>query len=266
MMRLLVLGARGKLACLLRAAWPESGEIEPVWLGADDQSRGLDLLNDTDQLARAMTDADVILNLAGVTRERGGRRFADNPAIAQNSLQCADGRPVLLCSSAAVYGNTKALCHEDMPPAPLSAYGRSKQEMERIAQGFDNAICLRMCNVAGADALLAQDRDAYRLDQFPDGSFPSRSYIGPHHLALILQELATITAKGHALPDRLNLAADPPVTMDALLSEAGKTWTPVPAPPEAIAQVHLDISRLTNLIATKSPYPSVIEDLNALKG
>ncbi|MCY4180557.1 MAG: NAD(P)-dependent oxidoreductase [Litoreibacter sp.] len=260
-MRLLILGANGKLARLLRASWPKSKEPEPVWL----DTPNIDLRSASQALSDAMKGVDAVLNLAGVTRETGTRAFSDNVAIAHTVLSSAAGLPVILCSSAAVYGDRNEVCHEDMPAKPLSPYGRSKLEMEQVAADFEGATCLRISNVAGADALFGHVREHYQLDRFPGGGFPVRSYIGPHHLASVIAKLALLAGAGRSLPKILNVAAETPVRMDALLDEAGKDWTPVPAPLGAIESVHLDISRLAKLLATNSPYPSVLEDLRAVR-
>ncbi|MEM6594564.1 MAG: NAD-dependent epimerase/dehydratase family protein [Pseudomonadota bacterium] len=259
-MRLVILGSNGKLARLLRSAWPKNPDLEPIWLN----SSLLDLRQDTPRLADMLKDADAILNLAGVTRQTETRSFEDNPVIARTVLQAASGAPVLLCSSAAVYGDTDDVCHETMTPQPVSAYGSSKLAMERIAANFAGATCLRISNVAGADALFGQEKSHYQLDQFPGGGFPTRSYIGPHHLAAIISQLSSMAYRGVALPNILNIAAELPVSMDALLTEAGKSWEAKPAPRHAIERVELDISRLANLMETKSPYASVLQDLHAV--
>jgi nucleoside-diphosphate-sugar epimerase len=67
---------------------------------------------------------------------------------------------VLLASSSAVYGtHSDAPFTETDPLVPVNDYGRAKQVMEQICHARAHATgvalcCLRIGNVAGADALL----------------------------------------------------------------------------------------------------------------
>ncbi len=258
--RILVLGATGRLGRMLQRAWPagrglwqaRAGRLEP----GEDRVL-LDPLAAPAALARAAERTQAILCLAGVTpaAAQRGAEMADNIALALAAVRAgaAAGVPVLLASSAAVYGAQGGLLDEATPLAPVSEYGRAKAEMEaraaRAAAGPGVPVtALRIGNVAGADAILGGWRPGFALDRFVDGRTPRRSYIGPMSLARVLEALALRAAGQGDLPGCLNIAAPGAVEMGALLDAAGLAWTPRPAPETAIAEVALDVAALCRLV------------------
>jgi len=84
------------------------------------------------------------------------------------------------------------------------------------------------------------------LDRFADGTGPRRSYIAPGDLARVLAGLARLAPD--TLPDTLNIAAPAPVAMEDLARAAGCPVTWRAAPPEAQAEVSLDVNRLAQLL------------------
>lgn len=257
--RILVTGSGGRLGRLLRQVWVDDPGARIAW-----QSRQggtgtclLDPLTDRAALVRAAEGADAILALAGVVR--GDRaalaRNSDLAVAAARAAHAAGARAVLIASSAAVYGAAKPPQCEDGDVAPVSDYGRAKLAMEEaalaVAQEIDVSVCaLRIANVAGADALLAGNdgRIPVPLDLL-DGRALRRSYVGPRALASILMQLCDRVADGERLPDRLNVALEGAVGMDALLGAAGRQWVGRPAADGAIAEVELDVTRLKRLAA-----------------
>jgi len=171
----------------------------------------------------------------------------DDAAIGRATIAAARaagiGR-VLLASSSAVYGGSRTEpWAEDDAVGPAGVYGRSKLAMER-ACAAPGVTCLRIGNVAGADALLTNPARPVLLDRFADGSGPVRTYIGPVTLARVLLALA----EAPALPPVLNLAAPGPVDMADLAAAAGLPVIRRAAPPEALARLVLDVSRLESLV------------------
>lgn len=246
----LILGATGRLAGMLRRAWAEISPPLPVRWAARrplDGAIAVDPLTDPAALARAAEGAAVVLDLSGRTTGTEAE-LAVNAALARATLAAAAGRPVLLASSAAVYGPLEVPGTEAMPPAPVSDYGRAKAAVETLAEGHPRATCLRIGNVAGADALLGPaPRTGIVLDQWPDGATPFRSYLGPRGFADVITTLLAHAAAGRPLPRRLNVTAPTPVTMGALLDAAGLPWSPHPAGPAAIRAVTLDATALAAL-------------------
>lgn len=259
--RILVLGATGRLGRLLRRAWPEGQglwQARPGRLAPGADRVLLDPLAAPAALARAAARTQAILCLAGVTpaAAQRGAAMADNTALALAAVEAGAvaGVPVLLASSAAVYGAQGGLLDEATAPAPVSDYGRAKAEMEaraaRAAAELGVAVtALRIGNVAGADAILGGWRAGFRLDRFADGRTPRRSYIGPATLARVLAELAGRAARRGDLPGVLNIAAPGAVEMGALLDAADLAWAPRPAPEGAIPEVALDVAALARLVA-----------------
>lgn len=171
--------------------------------------------------------------LAGVTPGEG-KDLALNAEIATACISAATAARiprVLVASSSAVYGtgdgtgfSEASLCK------PVNTYGEAKVNMERACQAFAatgiDICCLRIGNVAGADALLlnvaktAPDQ-SIEIDIFADGRGPLRSYIGARTLAFVLDRLCLHTSP---LPPVLNVAAPLPIYMEALVEAAGRQW------------------------------------------
>ncbi|WP_339107989.1 NAD(P)-dependent oxidoreductase [Thioclava sp. GXIMD4216] len=263
-LRLLAIGATGRLGRVLVPVWrrTEFGQAAAVELVVQARREGrggdvvFDPLAEPDALQRAVGAADVVLGLAGVTAG-SAEDMALNVTLAQAFCAAAQqaGKPVILASSASVYGrpSTEAPLAgrpfpEAAPLAPISEYGRAKQAMERMAQDYPACCCLRIGNVAGADALLghAAPEGGRVLDVFAEGEAlhgPLRSYIGPVTLAQAILRLARFMAAGASVPQVINLAEAGVVDMAALLAAAGISYQTRPAPDTAIARVELDVSR-----------------------
>lgn len=263
----LVLGANGRLGRILSQYWPTAG-IAPRWQQRQESKgdRGgtvvvCDILSSR---APALGRNDIVLGLAGVVPGRP-QDLSLNTDLALATLDIArrsGARHVFLSSSAAVYGSKPGLYSVGAAPQPDTPYGRAKLDMERavIAAAADASVgvtCLRIGNVAGADALLgmaalkwrSERHGAVALDQFSNGTGPLRSYIGPKDLADVLARLCRLGAKGAPLPLVLNVAAPGPVAMTDLLDAARVAWAWQPAPDTAVAQLVLDVAALTALYA-----------------
>ena len=245
--RLAVLGAGGRLGRILRRAW--AGRPGTVWQTRQDLpgTARLDPLSDPAGLASLAARADAILCLAGAT-------IGDpsvNSALARAAILAArPGARVILCSSAAVYGDGDGIWHETATPNPVGAYGRAKLGMERLAVGLRPDIrltILRIGNVAGADAILGGWRPGFALDVLRDGRTPRRSYVGPGAFAAILAEVLA----RRDLPDLINFALPADVEMGDLLDHAGMDWTARAAAPDCIARVCLDVTRLQDVLGRR---------------
>jgi len=259
---LLVTGASGRVGRLLATAWEKSGA--PVAL----QRRGDEPLTERRHelcwaplegsaplcdWAKAHGAPRAMLVLAGATPGTG-RDLSLNRPLAEACLSAAMAagiRRVLVASSSAVYGAGRAQpWHENDPAQPATPYGRAKAGMEDAcaawrARGIE-VTCLRIGNVAGADALLLNaGRPPLIIDRFADGSGPLRSYIGPGSMARVVLALARLPGP---LPQTLNLAAPQPVAMEELAGAAGLDWRWQDAPPAAVARFTLDCTALARLV------------------
>ncbi|QXT39394.1 NAD-dependent epimerase/dehydratase family protein [Gymnodinialimonas ceratoperidinii] len=201
----------------------------------------------------AAHEFDVIVSLAGVTPASAADLSLNTPlavAVLQAALSANIPR-VLLASSSAVYGAGDGTPFtEGSALSPTTPYGSAKREMEEAcapwrARGLE-VCCLRIGNVAGADALLSNaartaPNTPLTIDCFADGGGPIRSYIGVETLADVLHRLATQAAP---LPESLNIAAPREVAMTDLARAAGRAVAFRPASPGAQQRITLDCRAL----------------------
>ncbi len=256
--RIAVIGSGGRLGRMLRQFWTGRTDLAPRWTARSGSGDVVDPLTmSTEALTAALVGSDIILNLAGPTPRPG--QDSDPAVMAAHSglataLLAAAVAPVVLLSSAAVYGDTPGLLSETTPPAPQSTYGHAKLAMEKIAaewSGPTRATVLRLGNVAGADMLLGANvlRDGpVRLHVFPDGTTPLHSTVGPATLARLLAGILLALHRGAPVPNLMNLAAPGAVAMGDLLNAADLPWEPVAAPPGTIAEVTLATKRLQRFV------------------
>ncbi|KIC33913.1 NAD-dependent epimerase/dehydratase family protein [Leisingera sp. ANG-M7] len=259
----LVLGATGRIGRLLQLCPPAGLDLrlqtrrEPSRNGTGNMAGDwhiFDPLAEPAALARAAAGAGAILCLAGPVPGRGAGGMADHIHLGEAAVRAgaSAGCRVLLASSAAVYGAASGLLEEDAALQPASAYGEAKAEMEAraAALGADLRVpvcALRVGNIAGFDAALGGWRPGFSLDVFAGGATPRRSYCGVQSLAQVLGALL----QAPALPPALNVAQPGTVEMGALLQAAGLGFSARPAPPAAIPEVALDVSRLQALLPAK---------------
>lgn len=255
----LVLGAGGRLGRAWRALhtaglWPGAGA--PLWQMRREPGERPGEALVWDLIAEAAPSDPKIDRAAGVIVLAGATSGDDaalalNTRLAEAALRLARARglgPVLLMSSAAVYGRSPAPAREEDALSPINAYGAAKAAMERAVAGEAGVTCLRLANVAGCDMLFgAAARGPVRLDRFPDGTAPRRACVGPRTLARTLLRLIELGRSGVVLPGVLNLAAPGTVGMEALLSAAGCRWDWTPAPATALPVLALDTARLKAL-------------------
>jgi nucleoside-diphosphate-sugar epimerase len=244
--RTVVLGASGRLARLIRPFWKNA----PVTWQSRAPMEGctqVDIINDPAKLRTLLSGAETVICLAGVTPAPDAN-YSDNLLIGQACLDAAHtvgAGHVFLTSSAAVYGTQSGVLNETAQINPASEYGISKYQMEQMAAAHPHpSTCLRIGNVAGADAALGGWAQGAVMDQMPDGATPARSYIGPATLARVLQTLASAPN----LPKLLNLSAPGSLQMGALLNAADRPFTTRPATKNTIANVTLDTSLLETII------------------
>ena len=159
--------------CLIRTRpkWLEGLEIEPV-AGS---------LHDRKAIAEGCRDADRIYHLAGVTRAPDMATFRrHNVQATQNLLEVLADRKsppahiVLASSLAAVGRGAERIATETDPLRPVSRYGRSKAQMERMAWTYTN---LPITVVRPPAVYGPRDRDVLEYLRWMDrGFFP---VVGP---------------------------------------------------------------------------------------
>lgn len=262
---MIVIGASGRVGRLVSAAWQiDRSPADRIIV----QSRRRDAATHATSLGwDPMTGAGALCDwaeqygvpramivLAGVT-PRQGQDLSLNTDIAVACVTAAAAARiprVLVASSSAVYGAGDGTPFAETSACrPVNAYGEAKIAMERACHALSapgvETCCLRIGNVAGADALLlnvarmAPDAPLV-IDAFADGHGPVRSYIGPKSLARVLATLATHDAD---LPPIMNIATPEPISMDALAQAAGHPWTARTAQPDAQQRITLDSTLLS---------------------
>lgn len=266
----LLLGGTGRLGRILTRFWPGRSDLVVQSRRSGDADLVFDPLHDPVALAEAVGRVRAVICLAGVTHAHAaqtGDAMSLNADLALATLRTMPpGARVFLASSAAVYGAAPGVCRETDGCAPLSDYGRAKLEMEQAAAGLGKPFtALRIGNVAGADAILGGWRDGMQIDRLPDGTTPSRSYIGPQTLARVLHALTV----QDSLPQVLNIAAPGVIEMGALLDAAGLGWAPRPAPEGVIARVELCTTRLARHVSfapEDSTATGMVAEWQAMKG
>jgi nucleoside-diphosphate-sugar epimerase len=246
----LLLGTSGRVGRALRAVadaglWPGPRPLFHARCGGDVT---FDLLGPVPDLPAVRG----VVILAGVTTGTP-EQLALNTALADAGLALARDRGLgraLVISSAGVYGRRDDPCAEDDALHPGTPYGRAKRDME-TAVAAPGVTCLRLANVAGCDALFAAAaRGPVRLDRFPDGTGPSRVWIGPVTLARVL---VALLAHPGPLPPILNVSMPNPLTMAQVLDAIPHPYHHEPAPDGALHRLALDTSRLAALL----PLPPV---------
>ena len=159
-MRVLVLGATGRIGRMMQWAWANTAGISPLWQTRENAPPGwigCDILHDPEGLKTACVRADVILTLAGVTPAPGAD-MDQNSALALAVQRAAGGRPHLLASSAAVYGRAGGPCRESDTVQPAAPYGAAKLAMERAVLAEGGAFVVKVLQGADEPALFAAMR------------------------------------------------------------------------------------------------------------
>jgi nucleoside-diphosphate-sugar epimerase len=260
-LRPLVLGANGRIGTGFQhiaqaGLWPGSAPLWQVRPGAHRPAGDVfewDILRSPPP---ALPPCSGIICLAGVVAGPVGLNTDLALAAIDLALRAGCG-PVLLTSTAAVYGRSAGPVDEDAPCDPVSDYGRAKLAMEAavsarlrdLGPAAPPVCILRIGNVAGADVLLlAAQQGRVTLDQFDGGGGPVRSYIGMQTLAQVMLRVIDLATIGTPLPPVLNVAAPAPVAMANLLKAAGLGWDWQAAPNTALARMTLDTGRLAALL------------------
>lgn len=254
--KILVLGASGKLGKMLRSAWAEqcSPLVDLVYCARQSSSAAGDVLWTPGDRIDHLPRVDAIVALWGAV-PGSGHSLDCNSALARTATDLATSlgaTRVLHCSSAAVYQPNGAPLREENDAEPPSDYGKSKRKMERVIEtlslqpGAPSMVSMRIANVAGADSLFANMKPggSLRLDRFPNGQGPLRSYIAPDDLARAI--VALVFAKDIEGP--VNIAAPSVTAMQDLALAVGCKVAWQEAPPQAIASVSLDTSKLARLL------------------
>lgn len=246
-MRILILGAQGKLGQMLSQIWVDHDQITCT-CASSRPAPGM-VLWQPGQFWPGPRDYDAIVALWGVI---SGTDLEQNSDLAIAALDLARDlgvKRVVHCSSVAVYGPGRDMS-EDRRPHPVTPYGQAKLRMEQAIATWHQhdlgitSIIARIGNVIGADSLAAQisKGDPVQLDQFSDGFGPQRSYITATDLAGCFHALLQSGATGI-----WNIAAPGALHMAKLLDHAGARWSWRPAPSQSVQHVTMNTSHIQNI-------------------
>ena len=263
------MGASGRVGRLIASAWSNS---DSPWQSVPLQYRRPQILSHSRNIPWDVTygpdgllkwmdrfgSLEALIVIAGVTPATSSDMTL-NTMIAKaylDAARVAGIKRVLLASSSAVYGfGDGSPMSETHPCVPVNTYGKSKLDMEAMARNVAadtnmEICCLRIGNIAGADALLlnaskATPKTPLIIDRFPNGAGPLRSYIGPTQAGDVLAQLACHQG---TLPPVLNLAGTAPIHMEELAVAAALPWCFATAPQTARQSITLDCSVLAALI------------------
>lgn len=155
--RVLVTGGAGYVGRHVIRALRAAG-CEPVWLDLRPTSEAEGLISDMRQAAD-LTGAIKVLAPNGVIHLAAHSsvaesvanpdKYVENVAMCENLRRAAEGLPIVLASSAAVYGEGGPdPIWEGRRVRPANPYGQSKVWSEAALPG---AVALRLFNVAGGD-------------------------------------------------------------------------------------------------------------------
>jgi GDP-4-dehydro-6-deoxy-D-mannose reductase len=164
-MHVLITGIAGFVGSRLARLLLERGDrVSGLYLGARPELKGVDLheanLVDRDAVEQAVRAAgpDAIVNLAGLSHigdswdwQTMPDYFWVNVAGTENVLAAAQGLPVVIASSADVYGavpEAEQPIREDRRVAPQTPYALTKAAAERIAAAH-GAVIVRSFNLIG---------------------------------------------------------------------------------------------------------------------
>lgn len=252
---LMVIGASGRTGQLMRDG---AGGAPVIWTSRRGGA-GLARWRPGD----ALPPLHGALVLSGVT-SGPAEGYGENIRIAREAAQALAAASVPLClyaSTQAVYGRTAdgGAAETDLPCAP-GAYGVSKLSAERVFlrefQGRSGrAVVLRLGNIAGADRLGRQVAEGrpLRLDRFPGGHGPERSYLAPDCILRLTLGLLQADARGAELPEVMNVAGARPVAMADILAAAGLPFAWRTAPEGAVRRTTLSVARLAGVVPDLMP-------------
>ncbi|MGD2080550.1 MAG: NAD-dependent epimerase/dehydratase family protein [Nitrospirota bacterium] len=162
---------------------------------------------DPESLEEAVAGADLVFHLAGLTKARGEKEFLEvNAGGTERLLEAVASRApsvkmfVFLSSLAAAGpGREGAPVTEKTQPRPVSGYGRSKLEAERIVMRYSETLPVTIIRPPAVYG--PRDRDFYVLYKLlSKGVFPywGRSYYSLVYVEDLVRGLITAAESGKA--------------------------------------------------------------------
>jgi len=121
-------------------------------------------VRDKAKIAKSLKNVDIIIHLASIVGAPACKR---NGKLAQEvnvdgTKNIVDGlsskdQVLLFASTGSVYGKIEGMCNEDWTPNPLSKYGTTKLDGEKLILARDNSIAFRFATAYGLSPRLRLD-------------------------------------------------------------------------------------------------------------
>ena len=188
-------------------------------------------VRDLDSMKRYVDDVDVVFHLAALTDvvESEAKRdeyWSVNVLGTENVLKVARdlGAKLVFTSSAAVYGELDEAAREDLKPNPISFYGVTKLEGEKLCRRYReeygvDVVVLRLFNVFGERArggvvkiFLERAREGKPLIIYGDGE-AVRDFI---YVRDVVEAFLRASREGRAFGEVINIGSGKPVKIREL--------------------------------------------------
>ena len=188
-------------------------------------------VRDLDSMKKYVDDVDVIFHLAALTDvvESEAKRdeyWSVNVLGTENVLKVARdlGAKLVFTSSAAVYGELDEAAREDLKPNPISFYGVTKLEGEKLCRRYReeygvDVVVLRLFNVFGERArggvvkiFLERAREGKPLIIYGDGE-AVRDFI---YVRDVVEAFLRASREGRAFGEVINIGSGKPVKIREL--------------------------------------------------
>ncbi|MCB0310073.1 MAG: SDR family oxidoreductase, partial [Bdellovibrionales bacterium] len=118
-------------------------------------------VRDENLIAKLIKEQDMVIHLAAIVGYPAcaadrDRAYTTNVEGTRNITKCLDGRKMIFASTGSTYGKVDGICDEDTPIDPLTLYGSTKWEAERLVSDV-GGVALRFATVFGVAPRLRLD-------------------------------------------------------------------------------------------------------------
>lgn len=126
---------------------------------------GLEIISgdvrDTDKIQKAVKESDLVVHLAAIVGYPAcaadqARAKTTNVDGTRNIVKALDNRHMIFASTGSTYGKVDGICTEDTPIDPLTLYGSTKWEAEKMITDA-GGVALRFATVFGVSPRLRLD-------------------------------------------------------------------------------------------------------------
>lgn len=118
-------------------------------------------VRDAELVRRTVNDCDLVIHLAAIVgypacASDRARAISTNVEGTSNLTQALEGRRIIFASTGSTYGKVEGICTEETPIDPLTLYGSTKWEAEKLVLGA-GGVALRFATVFGIAPRLRLD-------------------------------------------------------------------------------------------------------------